>query len=51
MLRELDKQSLQAVVVEAGSDLVGAGSIWSSWLDSGLMWIWIQPRSWWTGVD
>jgi hypothetical protein len=34
-----------------GSEGIEAGSIWSSWLDSGLIWIWIWPSDWWIGVD
>ena len=33
------------------SDLLGAGSIWSSNVDSALIWIWIGPSGWWIGVD
>jgi hypothetical protein len=33
------------------SDLLGAGSIWSSNVDSASMWIWIGPSGWWIGVD
>ena len=33
------------------SDLIGLGSIWSSSVDSNLMWIWIGPSDWWIGVD
>ena len=33
------------------SDLLGAGSIWSSNVDSALMWVWIGPSNWWIGVD
>jgi len=36
---------------DALSDLLGAGSIWSSNVDSALMWIWIGPSDWWIGVD
>ena len=33
------------------SDLLGAGSIWSSNVDSASIWIWIGPSNWWIGVD
>ena len=39
------------IFVSVISDLVGAGSIWSSWLDWGLMWIWIRASDWWIRVD
>ena len=35
----------------SNSDLIGLGSIWSSSVDSNLMWIWIGPSDWWIGVD
>jgi hypothetical protein len=33
------------------SDLLGAGSIWASNVDSAFMWIWIGPSDWWIRVD
>ena len=33
------------------SDLLEAGSIWSSNVDSASMWIWIGPSDWRIGVD